>query len=227
MGGSIKVSADINPIFPNNININTNTSVIVRQIRTETSGSTTTSSGSFDPDTIVSASLFGIQETALYNIENRVLGIQSLLLNTVTASLEPAQSQSLYNIELLSESSSIEIQQLNSLSVTQSLQLYSLIDTNISQSTQLVSLTQLNISQSQQLNYLESQIVDVLTRLDSSLTGSIVSDDRVREIWELHGLDISKSLNVTRTGRTFGTVSQNILTTGTGSLQETTITRNP
>ena len=235
-GGSIKVPADINPLFPNNISISTNTSVIVRLLTSEVTGS---GGGSFDPDQIVSSSLFGTQETALYNIEGRVISIENILSNPVTASLVPAQLQSLNNIENYSISASSqlttntdylisqsqEIQILNSLNVTQSLQLTSLVSTNVTQSSQLISLVQSNISQSQQLTNLESQLVDVLTVLNTVSTGSVVSDDRVREIWELHGLDISKPLNVTRTARTFGSVSQNILTVGTGSSQDTTITR--
>ena len=266
-GGSIKVPADINPLFPNNISISTNTSVIVRQLTNTVTGSSGGSSGSFDPDqivsaslfgaqldallnppnvsasfdptTIVSASLFGAQETSLYNIEGRVISIENILSNPFTASLVPAQSQSLNNIEILAQSQSIEIQTLNNINVTQSLQLTSLVETNVtqslqltslvqanvSQSSQLINLTQTNISQSQQLNNLESQLIDVLTVLNTVSTGSLVSDDRIREVWELHGLDVTKPLNVTRTGRTFGSVTQTILTVGTGSSQDTTITR--
>jgi hypothetical protein len=222
-GGSIKVAADINKGRANNISINTNTSVIVRLLTNEVSGSG--GSGTFDPDTIVSASLFGIQETALYNIENRVISIQNLLQSPITASLVSAQSQSLNNIEILNTSQSSQLVSLTETNVTQSQQLTTLVMTNISQSSQLVSLVDTNFSQSQQLNNLESQLIDVLTILNTVSTGSLVSDDRVREIWELHGLDDTKPLNVTRTGRTFGSVTQTILTTGTGSLQETTITR--
>lgn len=48
---------------------------------------------------------------------------------------------------------------------------------------------------------------------------------KIQELWQLHGLDYSGSLNVTQTQRTFAGISQSISTVGTGSLQETTITR--
>lgn len=48
---------------------------------------------------------------------------------------------------------------------------------------------------------------------------------KVAEIWALHGLDISNPLTVTRTSRTFDDIVQTIATTGSGSSQETIITR--
>jgi len=170
-GGTIKVPADVNPLFPNNISINTNTSVIVRLLTTEVS-----SSGTFDPETIVSASLFGVQETSLYNIENRVISIENILNNPVTASLIPSQLAQLTNIE--------------NLATSQSIQLASLTATNASQSAALITL-----------------------------------QNRLFEVWQLHGLDTDNPLTVNQTSRTFGDVAQTIITTGTGSLQETIITR--
>jgi hypothetical protein len=171
-GGDIKVPADVVANDPNNITINLNTSVIVRQVDSGTS------SGSFDPDTIVSASLFGAQETSLYNIEGVVLDIQNTLSNPITASLDVSQSLQLDIIESLS----------------------------ISQSQQLSTLTNINYSQSLQL-------VDL--------------QDKLFEVWQLHGLDITEPLTVTQTARVFGDVDQTITTTGTGSSQETIIIRNP
>lgn len=199
-GGSIKVSADINPLFPNNISINTNTSVIVRQIRTEISGS----GGSISPETIVSASLFGVQESSLYNIEDRIIAIESILSNPITASLVYSQSLQLTNIENLALSQSLQLNTLSSVNATQSQQLNSLISTTSQQSLQLTSLVNTNASQSALIQALEGKIV---------------------EIWELHGLDELKPLSVTQLARTFGAVSQSIVTTGTGSLQRTIITR--
>jgi len=248
-GGEIKVDADVNPLFPNNITINTNTSVIVRQLTT--SGSS--GGGSLDPDSIVSASLFGAQETALYNIENRVIAIQSTLANPITASLDASQSQQLNSIENYSISASQqlttntdylisqsqEIQILNSLNVSQSQQLTTLVGTNASQSIQLTSLVETNTSQSQQLDSLvetntsqsiqlttlESQLNSVLSILaEQGISGSLL-EDRITEVWQIHGLDSSAPLNVTRTARTAGSISQTITTTGSGSTQETTITR--
>ena len=122
-GGSIKVQADVVDESANNISINTNTSVIVRQITTEVSSS---GGGIFDPETIVSASLFGVQETSLYNIENRVISIENILSNPVTASLVPTQLAQLTNIE--------------NLATSQSIQLTSLTETNASQSAALIAL---------------------------------------------------------------------------------------
>lgn len=171
-GGSIKVAADVLDNEPNNISISTNTSVIVRQI------DSSTSTGSFDPDTIVSASLFGSQETSLYNIEGRVLSIESLLSNPITASLDTSQSTQLNTIE--------------SLTLSQSIELSNLANVNYSQSLQLADL-----------------------------------QDKLIEVWQLHGLDITYPLTVTQTARIFADVDQTISTTGTGSSQETIITRNP
>ena len=66
------------------------------------------------------------------------------------------------------------------------------------------------------------------------VSASLVSDqlttltdiqEKIAEIWKLHGLDISNPLTVTRTSRTFDDIVQSISTIGTGSAQETTITR--
>lgn len=238
-GGSIKVDADIDPLFPNNITINTNTSVIVRQLTNTVSGSGG-GSGSLDPSSIVSASLFGVQETALYNIENRVIAIQSTLANPITASLDSTQSAQLTSIENYSISASSQLttnteylisqsQQIQALTVTnstQSQQLTTLIGTNTSQSLQLSSLIETNTSQSVQLTTLESQLNSVLAILASQgISGSLL-ENRMTEVWQIHGLDSSNPLLVTRTARTAGSISQTITTTGgTGSLQQTTITR--
>ena len=48
---------------------------------------------------------------------------------------------------------------------------------------------------------------------------------RVKEVWQMHGLESGSDLKVTQTERTFADVSQSISTTGSGSSQETTITR--
>jgi hypothetical protein len=234
-GGDIKVPADVVAGDPNNITININTSVIVRQI--DSGGS---SSGSFDPDTIVSASLFGIQEAALYNIEDRVIAIESILQSPLTASLVDYQSSSLGNIEDIVYSSSLEISDLTLLNFSQSIALVSLLDTNFSQSIQLDTLIDTNYSQSQQLdtqtillvsqssqlNSMDSQLDTIEANQLLIVSGSEISDEYIREIWELHGLDITKPLTVTQTGRVFGTVDQDIVTIGTGSAQVTTITRN-
>ena len=76
------------------------------------------------------------------------------------------------------------------------------------------------------MSSIDSQTDDILNILIYQLTGSVITDERVREIWELHGLDSGKPLTVTQTKRLFGTVDQDIVTLGTGSAQQTTITRN-
>ena len=72
---------------------------------------------------------------------------------------------------------------------------------------------------------------DLGTTVDTSAlhVPSILDEDmmeKLTKIYELHGLDENKPLKVTQTNRTFGDVDQTIQTTGTGSAQETTITRN-
>jgi hypothetical protein len=176
-GGSIKVASDINPEIDNNISINLNTSVIVRQVD---SGTSTSGSG-----------LTVAENAALFNIEDRVIIIESLLQAPISASLVGSQLIQLTNIE--------------SLATSQSLQITSLVETNTTQSLQLTSLVQTNYSQSLQLSELQNKLF---------------------EVWQLHGLDITFPLTVNQTSRTFGDVDQTISTTGTGSSQETIISRN-
>lgn len=83
-GGDIKVPGDINPLYPNNISINTNTSVIVRQV---SSGAGSTYS--LSPD----------ESAALYNIENVVVEIRSLLQSPVQAVLVTTQESALFDIQ--------------------------------------------------------------------------------------------------------------------------------
>lgn len=71
-GGDIKVPADIKPLISNNISLNTNTSVIVRQLR-DTTGAT--------------SSLAADERAALFNIEDKVIEIRSILSAPVTANL--------------------------------------------------------------------------------------------------------------------------------------------
>lgn len=177
-GADIKVPADIIKNEPNNITINLNTSVIVRQVNSGTSS--TSGSG-----------LTSAESTSLYNIEDKVIIIESLLQSPISASLVGSQLTQLTNIE--------------SLSTSQSIQISSLVETNVSQSNQLTSLVETNYSQSIQLSELQNKLF---------------------EVWQLHGLDISFPLTVNQTSRVFGDVDQTISTTGTGSSQETIISRN-
>lgn len=52
-----------------------------------------------------------------------------------------------------------------------------------------------------------------------------VTEDRVEEVWRIHGLDPTASVHVTKTGRTVTGISQSIANSGTGSSAETIITR--
>lgn len=71
-GGSIKVPADIVSGEPNNISISLNTSVIVRQV------TGTSSSGSWDPSTVVTSSLVDLQQQALFDIQDKITEIWTL-----------------------------------------------------------------------------------------------------------------------------------------------------
>ena len=110
-GGDIKVPADINPLYTNNITINLNTSNIVRQLSSEGSGS---------------GGLTVAENETLYRIDGNVIAIQSLLSSPITASLDSIQTAQLNVIEQLT--------------VSQSTQLTTLLSTNISQSLQISDL---------------------------------------------------------------------------------------
>lgn len=69
---------------------------------------------------------------------------------------------------------------------------------------------------------------------NTAVTASLVQDQlttlnnintKLTEIWKLHGLDINQPLTVTQTARTFDDIVQSISTIGSGSTQQTTITR--
>lgn len=80
---------------------------------------------------------------------------------------------------------------------------------------------------------IEGKVVSIFSGA-TPVSASLVSDqlttltdiqNKLSEIWKLHGLDVSNPLTVTRTSRTFDDIVQSIATTGTGSAQETIITR--
>lgn len=83
-GDDIKVDADVIEGQPNNIAINTNTSVIVRQLDSTSSGT----SGFTEDD-----------RTVLYNVEDKVIAIESLLQSPITATLETTQAAQLTDIQ--------------------------------------------------------------------------------------------------------------------------------
>lgn len=111
-GGQIKVDADINPIFPNNITINTNTSVIVRQVSTTTGGGTgdTTAieaqldviEGKIDGQTSTVNTIntkLDTQGANIVTINNRLISIQSILAQPVQATLVSSQEAILLELQ--------------------------------------------------------------------------------------------------------------------------------
>lgn len=82
-GGDIKVPADVIRGRANNIALNTNTSVIVRQV------GATTGTGGLETD----------ERVALFNIEDRVIAIESLLQQPISATLVSSQETALLDIQ--------------------------------------------------------------------------------------------------------------------------------
>lgn len=81
---------------------------------------------------------------------------------------------------------------------------------------------------------IEGKVVSIYNLLQSPVTASLVSDQlatlndiatKISEVWKLHGLDVSSPLTVTQTQRTFDDIIQSIITTGSGSSQQTIIAR--
>lgn len=88
-GESVKIDADVVTNVPNNIAINLNTSVIVRQINGGSGGS----------GGLVTASLVDPQQDALFDIQGRVISIQSTLSLPLTASLVNSQAAILEDLQ--------------------------------------------------------------------------------------------------------------------------------
>lgn len=82
-GGAIFIPAEINPLFPNNINITTNTSVIVRQVSADA----------------IEGGLTQQQNDALFNIEDTVVEILNRFDTPITATLETSQAQMLTDMQ--------------------------------------------------------------------------------------------------------------------------------
>lgn len=206
-GGEIKVSADTSfaggLVVPNNITINTNTSVIVRQVTPEVYFSDTDRGTLSD----VSASVVDIQST---------LDSQGLQIDDISGSVNS-------NNNLLLDISSSNSSEFNSISASNSYQEQILQELSASAAANGALLIDISGS-----------LVEIKSIFSQPVTASLVSDqeqalfdiqDKLTEIWKIHGLDVSSPLNVTRTSRTADDISQTISTIGSGSTQETTITR--
>tara|TARA_R110000772_G_scaffold205877_1_gene316510 strand:- start:153 stop:899 length:747 start_codon:yes stop_codon:yes gene_type:complete len=84
---------------------------------------------------------------------------------------------------------------------------------------------------------IDGNVVSILSLLQTQpITASLVDSQlatlndiqsKLEEVWQLHGLDSGSNLFVSQTTRSFNDVVQSIVTTGSGSTQETTITRLP
>ena len=123
-GSDIFVPAEIDPAFPNNININTNTSVIVRRVDSESGGGllpdertalleTHTKVFEIDGNLFTLSSqvsdiatlLTGVDgkvdgmEGQLFAINDTVLEIKTILEQPIYVELEQAEKDALYNIE--------------------------------------------------------------------------------------------------------------------------------
>ena len=88
-------------------------------------------------------------------------------------------------------------------------------------------------AQSASLYNIEDKVVSIwsgatpvsASLIPDQLTTLLDIQTKVAEIWKLHGLDINQPLTVTQTSRTFDDIVQSISTIGSGSTQQTTITR--
>jgi hypothetical protein len=105
--------------------------------------------------------------------------------------------------------------------------------TNIIDSTTSASYNQI-LSQSAEINDISgstSANYNLLLSNSSSIgdIDTIVTElqSKLDELWQVHGLKIGFPVNVTQTARTIvgGTISQSFSTVGSGSLQNTTVTR--
>jgi len=83
---------------------------------------------------------------------------------------------------------------------------------------------------------ISGSVVAIYSLLQQPVTASLVDSQlatlndiqtKMEEVWKLHGLDVSNPLFVSQTTRSFDDVVQSIVTVGSGSTQETTITRLP
>lgn len=106
------------------------------------------------------------------------------------------------------------------------------VDSSSSGSSGIVTASLVDNQQAALFN-IEDKVVAIYSGAQP-VTASLVSDQlatlndiqtKLEEVWKLHGLDISSPLTVTQTTRSFSDVIQSITTTGSGSTQQTVITR--
>jgi len=106
------------------------------------------------------------------------------------------------------------------------------VDTGTSGSSGIVTASLVDDQQAALFN-IEDKVVAIYGG-SQPVSASLVSDQlatlndistKINEVWKLHGLDISSPLTVTQTTRSFDDIIQSITTTGSGSTQQTVITR--
>ena len=98
-GASIKVNADISPFFSNNITLNLNTSVIVRQLTpVVTISGSGLSESEAQTLTDISSSVNTLTGE-IYNISGSIIEIRNIFCSPVTASLVSSQETALFDIQ--------------------------------------------------------------------------------------------------------------------------------
>lgn len=91
--------------------------------------------------------------------------------------------------------------------------------------------------QNDTLYNIDGNVVSILSLLQTQpVTASLVPDqaailselqNKMNDIWRIHGLDSGSALTVTQTERSVADIAQTIVTTGEGATQQTVITRDP
>lgn len=181
-GGDIKVSADINPLFPNNISINLNTSLIVRRLETTVSGSNST--GSVIVEGIVTASLVDSQLQILVDLANT--GSTQL---SILESLQTTSSLHTTALDNLNSTASVQLISLNNLGLSSSLELASLDNLGLSSSLAISALSRLESTASVTLDGIEG------LRVSGSLQNSVLEGLRVTGSQQLTILNSIQSSN--------------------------------
>jgi len=110
------------------------------------------------------------------------------------------------------------------------------IETSSSGSSGGIVTASLVDNQQEALFNIEGNVVSILSLLQTQpVTASLVPSQadiltelqtKMTEIWKIHGLDSGSSLLVTQTERSVDNIVQSITTIGSGSTQQTTLTRS-